>query len=85
MAESSLKEQLQKRYGVKEGMRIYLAIVPGILVDFKKVLKEKAPGEIISETYRFEDDDGAVIVTGSKDASGNTQIKARLSFPQASS
>ena len=40
MAESNLKEQLIKRYGAKEGMRIYLAIVPGILADFKKILKD---------------------------------------------
>ncbi len=81
MAGSNLKEQLIKRYGAKEGMRIYLAIVPGILADFKKVLKEKAPDEIVSETYHFEDGDGAVIVTGSKDSSGKPQITAELSFP----
>ena len=48
MAESNLKEQLIKRYGAKEGMRIYLAIVPGIRADFKKVLKEKAEQNRIS-------------------------------------
>ena len=81
MAENTLKEQLIKRYGAKEGMRIYLAIVPGILSDFRKMLKEKAPGETLSETYHFEDGDGAVVVTGSKDASGKMQITADLSFP----
>ena len=81
MAESSLRDELKQRYGAKEGMRIYLKIVPGILADFKKVLAQKAPDEIVSETYHFEDDNEAVIVTGSKDATGKMTIEAHLSFP----
>ena len=78
MAASNLKEELTKRYGAKEGMRIYLAIVPGILADFKKMLADKGPGEQISETYRFEDENAGVEVTGSKDASGMMQVEAHL-------
>lgn len=78
MANSKLKEELTKRYGVKEGMRIYLAIVPGILSDFKKMLAEASPDEMVRETYRFEDENAGVEVTGSKDAAGNMQMEAHL-------
>ena len=78
MANSNLKEELKKRYGAKDGMRIYLAIVPGILSDFKKMLNNANPGEQIKETYRFEDENAGVEVTGSKDTSGNMQIEAHL-------
>ena len=78
MAESSLKEQLIKHYGSKEGMRIYLAIVPGILSDFKKMLNKAAPGEQVKETYRFEDENAGVEVTGSKNAAGKMQMEAHL-------
>lgn len=78
MANSKLKEELTKRYGAKEGMRIYLAIVPGILSDFKKMLNNANSGEQIKETYRFEDENAGVEVTGSKDAAGNMQMEAHL-------
>ena len=83
MAESNLKEQLKKRYGAKKGLQIYLAIVPGILADFKKMLAKAAPGEQIEETYRFEDDNGAVKVSGCKDDSGNIQMEASLFFTES--
>ena len=78
MANSKLKEELTKRYGAKEGMRIYLAIVPGILSDFEKMLNKTEPGEQISETYRFEDENAGVEVSGSIDAAGNMQMEAHL-------
>ena len=78
MANSKLKEELTKRYGAKEGMRIYLAIVPGILSDFKKMLIEASPDEVVRETYHFEDENAGVQVTGSKDAAGNMQMEAHL-------
>lgn len=80
MSNSRLLEQLKKKYGNKEGTRIYLTIVPGILADFKKVLAKADPDVVVSETYNFEDGDGAVIVTGSKDSSGNSSIEAQLKF-----
>ena len=58
--------------------RIYLTIVPGILADFKKVLAKAEAGQRVSESYRFEDGDGAVFVTGSKDAAGNLTVEAEL-------
>ena len=82
MANSQLMDELKKRYGVKVGTQIYLKIVPSILADFKKVLKEKAPDEVVSETYRFEDENGGITVTGSRDASGQMQIEAHLSIPE---
>lgn len=78
MANSKLLDQLKKRYGNKEGTRIYLTIVPGILADFKKVLAKAEAGQRVSESYRFEDGDGAVFVTGSKDAAGNLTVEAEL-------
>ena len=78
MANNKLMEQLKKRYGNKNGTKIYLTIMPGILSDFKKVLAKSEVGETVTETYRFEDGDGAVVVTGSKDASGTFKIDAEL-------
>ena len=78
MANSRLMEELKKKYGSKEGTRIYLTIVPGILADFRKMLKKAEPEEEITETYRFEDGDGAVEVKGSRSADGETRIEAHL-------
>ena len=78
MADSRLLDQLKKKYGAKEGTRIYLTIVPGILADFRKMLKQAQPEEEITETYRFEDGDGAVLVKGSRSASGENRIEAEL-------
>lgn len=78
MAGNQLLEQLKKKYGQKEGTRIYLTVVPGILADFKKMLKQAAPDEVIQETYKFEDGDGAIIVSGFKSASDEIKIDAQL-------
>ena len=78
MASSKLMDELKKKYGVKNGTRIYMTIVPGILADFKKVLAKTATGETVTETYSFEDGDGGVVVTGSRDDAGNMQIEAHL-------
>lgn len=78
MANNQLMEQLKKKYGQKAGTRIYLTVVPGILADFKKVLKKAAPDEVVCETYNFEDGDGAIVVTGSKSASGELKLEAKL-------
>ena len=53
-------------------------IVPGILADFKKMLKDAEPDQEISETYHFEDGDGGVEVKGSRSASGEMKIEANL-------
>ena len=78
MAGNKLLEQLKKRYGNQRGTKIYLTIVPGILADFKKMLKDAEPGQEISETYHFEDGDGGVEVKGSRSASGEMKIEANL-------
>lgn len=78
MAGNQLMEQLKKKYGVKAGTKIYLTIVPGILADFKKMLKSTQPDEVVRETYHFEDGDGAIAVTGSKSAAGEIKIEASL-------
>ena len=78
MANSQLMDELKKKYGVKNGTKIYMTIVPGILADFKKALGKKAAGETVTETYHFEDGNGGVVVTGSRDAAGNMQIEAHL-------
>ena len=78
MASSQLMDELKKKYGVKNGTKIYMTIVPGILADFKKVLGKAATGEAVTETYNFEDGNGGVVVTGSRDASGNMHIDAHL-------
>ena len=78
MAAGQLLDELKKRYGAKNGTKIYMTIVPGILADFKKVLGRSDAGEMVTETYHFEDGDGGVVVTGSKDTAGQMQIEAHL-------
>lgn len=78
MSNNKLLDQLKKKYGTKNGTKIYLTIVPGILSDFKKMLKDAAPDTEITETYHFEDGDGGVIVRGSRAASGEMKIEAEL-------
>ena len=78
MANNRLMDQLKKKYGQKAGTKIYLTIVPGILADFKKVLKNAAPDEVVQETYKFEDGDGAIVVSGSMSSAGEMQIEAQL-------
>ena len=78
MAGNKLLDQLKKRYGNQRGTKIYLTIVPGILADFKKMLKEAEPDQEITETYHFEDGDGGVEVKGSRNAAGEMKIEASL-------
>ena len=78
MAKNQLLEQIKKRYGTQAGTKIYLTIVPGILADFKKMLKDAEPGQEITETYHFEDGDGGVEVKGSRNEAGEMKFEATL-------
>ena len=75
---NKLLEQLKERFGPEEGLRIYITITPSILADFKKILSKAAPGEMVSETYRFEDKTGSVELKGSRNASGEMKIEGTL-------
>ena len=42
-------------YGEKEGTRVLMNVLPGILGDFRKMVLHAAEGEAVTEEYRVED------------------------------
>ena len=72
---AGLEEELKKCYGQEEGMRVYRTIIPGILGDFAKVIRQAPPGSIAREEYRLEDGRGIIYMTAKKDRA-NPEIEA---------
>lgn len=72
---NQLIRSFQSRYGEKEGLRIYMTVMPGILKDFNEMLKKSKEGENIREEYRIEDGKAAVILQGAKEK-GKTKISS---------
>ena len=64
---NQLIRSFQARYGEKEGLRIYMTVMPGILKDFNEMLKKSKEGDNIHEEYHIEGGKAAVILHGSKD------------------
>ncbi len=69
--------QLDDIYGPGKGMKIYMNIMPGILADFDKMLKE-SKGAGVTEEYRLEDGKGVLYVTGKRSANGQTDIEVNV-------
>ena len=68
---------LREWYGMKEGTRVFLTVIPGILKDFTGMLREK-PGQQVREEYNLEDGTGTIILTGRLSPKGEPQIEATL-------
>ena len=62
--------QLDKIYGSGKGMNVYMTVMPGILADFDKMLKEAPLGITISEQYNLDDNRCSLSLTGKRTPSG---------------
>lgn len=62
-AKLKLTAGLSQVYGVTEGIRMAGTVVPGIMNDFSRMVREKA-GKTVQEEYRLEDGRAVVIMAG---------------------
>lgn len=73
-----LPGSFQRIYGEKEGLRIFMTVMPGILKDFNSMLKTSLPGKRITEEYIVEDGKAKVLLSGTAGKEGPEQIQARV-------
>lgn len=71
-------EECKKAYGKTEGFRIYTTILPGILGDFKKMLRFAKLNTEVSEEYKIDDGKRSVKLTGKRLPDGNLKMHAHL-------
>lgn len=70
--------ELQEKYGVAEGLRLFNTVLPGIMSDFNRMLKNAGVGRVISEEYRLDDGSGAIVVKGFRQADGEIKTEANI-------
>ena len=73
-----LTGKLDLLYGAGNGTKVCMTILPGILADFQKMLAASAPGTKLQEEYRLDDGKGTLLLSGSRDLSGKTDMEADL-------
>ena len=71
-------DRLDGIYGKGRGMEVYTNIMPGILADFEKRVKNTKAGEKITEQYRTEDKRAVLTVTGSKTGNGTLDMSIEV-------
>ena len=71
-------EDLDRIYTKGEGMKVYTAIMPGILGDFDRMLKGAPAGKSLTEEYRLEDGKGVLYVTGRRLANGQVEMDVKV-------
>ena len=71
-------DKLDGIYGKGRGMEVYTNIMPGILADFEKMVKNTKAGEKITEQYRTEDKRAVLTVTGSKTGNGTLDMSIEV-------
>lgn len=62
-AKLKLTAGLSQVYGVTEGIRMAGTVVPGIMNDFSRMVRDRA-GKTVQEEYRLEDGRAVVIMAG---------------------
>ena len=74
-----LTEQIEKKVGKKKLPHYQTVILPQIMADFYKMLKEAQNGKHVREEYRIEDGSMTIILEGNRDRSGHriTRAEAR--------
>jgi len=70
--------KLDLLYGTGNGAKICMTILPGILADFQKMLAASAPGSKVREEYRLDDGKATLLLTGTRNLSGKTDMEADL-------
>ena len=73
-----LLQELQDRFGHREGLRIFNVIMPGIMGDFNRMLKKAAAGSPVFEEYRLEDGSGVIRMKGTRGADGKVSVEGHL-------
>ena len=62
-AKLKLTAGLSQVYGVTEGIRMAGTVVPGIMNDFSRMVRDRA-GKTVQEEYRLEDGRAVIIMAG---------------------
>lgn len=70
--------QLSEIYGPQKGQSIYLAVMPGVLADFRKMLGTARSEEKISEEYYLDDGRAFLAVSGSRRRDGSLDIDVQV-------
>ena len=78
MNTQKLLHDFQSVYGMKEGLRIYLTVTPGILADFSKMLDHAPAGKRISEEYLLDDGKSKLVLSGIRTGSSSPVTEAVL-------
>ena len=68
-----LELSLTKLYGV-DGIKVMNTILPGIIMDFQKVLVDRDGSDEVTEEYRLEDGKGVIQVKGRRTPDGDMTI-----------
>lgn len=77
-ASAEIIEKLKQRYGEKEGMRIFLTVMPGITADFQKMLLSSPPHKTVQEEYRLDDGRTTLALTGSRDEHDQISLSVQV-------
>ena len=67
-------EELKQRYGEREGLRIFMTVMPGIMADFRKMLLASPPEKTVREEYHLDDGKTTLALTGSRDERGQVSV-----------
>ena len=74
MDNTQVIEKLKERYGEKEGMRVFMTVMPGITADFHKMLLAAPPGRRVREEYHIDDGKTTIVLTGTRDERGQASV-----------
>ena len=55
-------------YGGDKGLAVCNAVIPGVMADFRRMLRAAPEGRTVSETYRLDDGRGALRIEGRREA-----------------
>ena len=72
-----MEKELKTIYG-EDGPRVFRTILPGILMDFTRMINAAGPNAAVQETYHLEDGNGAVILSCRKASGVPGPIEAQL-------
>ncbi len=72
-----LEQELKTIYG-EDASRVFRTILPGILMDFTRMINRAGPDADVREVYHLEDGKGAVVLFCRKTSSVPGPIEAEL-------
>ena len=72
-----LENELKTIYG-SDASRVFRTILPGILMDFTRMINAAGPNAAVQETYHLEDGKGADVLSCRKTSGAPGPIEAEL-------